>query len=193
MVDLESLLSKFKPHRNYRYKGAHRMAHVPSLGDMAYLNIIHDAADAEIQGSIIDPLCLPRQLRDFYRTYNGVDLFSDSLSVYGFFPVVFQYERADMDRSYPYNIMDLNERFLDNVMSSDVFFFGSYGYDRFPVFMDKSTGSVYYSSEDDPNRIRATWPDFETWIENEIRRLSECFDEYGNRIVELEETLPGQN
>ena len=191
MIVLESLLKKFKPLGNYEYKGAIHLTHVPLLGRLAYLNIIHTAAHDVIQHDIIDPLRLPDQLRRFYRTYNGADLFSDLMSVYGFFPKTYLYERTDERRSYPYNILDLNARHFNEVHSSEYFLFGSYGFDRSVVFTERRTGRVHCAFGEDMNRIRTTWEDFETWIRCEIDRLSKCFDEYGNRLVELEETLPG--
>jgi hypothetical protein len=166
------------------------MTHVPSRGSLAYLNTIFEAADADVQREIIDPLKLPSQVRSFYRKYNGAHLFLDSLSVYGFFPKVYQLDR--LRKTYPYNIFDTNRQFFSDLSMSEIIIVGSYGFDRSEVFVDKATGSVSCSVGDDLSSIRATWPSFESWLEEEIARFCEFFDESGNQLVELEDTLPGR-
>jgi len=192
VVDLRGLLRKFKQCNDYEHRGACHMTHVPSDGRLAYLNIIFEAADATVQRQTIDPLGLPSELTDFYRRYNGAHLLSDNLSLYGFFPSVYLYDRMDERMSYPYNIADTNARQLDDWLTSDVFIFGSYGYDRSEVYVEKSTGLITCSVGDDLSRSRATWPSFETWITEEIERMSGFFDEWGNRLVEPENMLPGR-
>jgi len=190
MISLEELLSKFKPCNNVEYEGRKFMTLVPSVGDLAYLNIIYDAACADVQRDIIDPLKLPADVREFYRTYNGADLFAGLFSLYGFMPKKYLIYRDDWRKTLPYNILDLNERFFDNLAASNIVLFASYGFDRSGVFIERSTGLVHCSVADNLRRIRASWVSFETWLEEEIGRLSECFDENGNRLVEIEETLP---
>ncbi len=190
MISLENLLTKFRRYKNYEFEGALRMTHVPSRGSGAYLNTIFEAADDVVQREIIDPLKLPSQVRSFYRKYNGAHLFLDSLSVFGFFPKVYQLDR--LRKSYPYNIIAINREFFDDSSTSDIILVGSYGFDRSEVFVEKATGTVSCSVADDLSSIRATWPSFESWLEEEIARFCEFFDESGNQLVELEDTLPGR-
>lgn len=190
MISLENLLSKFKPHKNVEYEGRKFMTNVPAVGELAYLNIIYDAADDEIQRDIIDPLRLPTDLRDFYRTYNGAHLFSNLLRLYGFRPKSYLFDRDNRWRALPYDLIDTNAEFFKDWQSSGIILVGSYGYDRSEVYVERSTGLVHCSVADNLRRIRASWVSFETWLEEEIGRLSECFDENGNRLVEIEETLP---
>lgn len=190
MISLEKQLSKFKPHENFEYEGSQHLTHVPSLGKYAYLNILHDAIDGEVQTRIIDRLRLPFELREFYRSYNGAHLFSDNMSIYGFFPAEYLYERQNWRKSYPYNIENINAEFMSDWISSDIIVIGSYGLDRSEVFVEKSTGLVHCSVGKNLNRLRASWPSFQAWVEQEIARLSECFDENGIMLVEQEETLP---
>jgi hypothetical protein len=193
MVSLEDLLQKFNPYKNLEYGGRHFMTHVPTLGTLAYLNIIFDPSDLDIQLDIIDPLVLPNEIRLFYKVYNGAHLFSDLLSIYGFLPKVYKLERDDRRKTLPYNIIDINKEYIDDLLTSEIFIFGSYGFDRSELFIERATGRIYCSVGDDINKFRATWPSFETWLVEEIGRLSDCFDKNGNRLVEFEETLPVQN
>jgi hypothetical protein len=191
MVSLENQLSKFTPHNNFEFEGRLFMTNVAALGPEAYLHIIFKAANEEIQQMIIEPLGLPPDLRDFYRRYNGAHLFSDMFSLYGFRPVVYQLNRVDRRQTMPYDILDVNREYTDDLVASGIILIGSYGYDRSEVYVDKSTNSAHCAVGGDLGKTRATWPSFEMWLTEEIARLSNCFDEHGNRLVELEETLPG--
>jgi hypothetical protein len=191
MISLEHLLRKFKAHGNFEYEGRSFMTHVPSAGPCAYLNIIFAPAIPLVQKEIIDPLQLPDDLRAFYHKYNGADLFLHLVSVYGFLPAVYKFERSDWRKTLPYNLVNSNREYSNNLELSNVILVGSYGYDRSEVYVERETGHVHCSIANDLTKTRATWPSFEVWLTEEIARLSDCFDEHGNRLVELEETLPG--
>ena len=194
MISLEKLLINFKPINNDEYEGAKMMTNLPFKSKFAYLNIIFSAVDTETQRDIIDPLCLPSQLREFYRIYNGVDLFFDNFNIYGFFPKVYLLERQNFRKRYPYNIIDINHEYFDDLINNELFIFGSYyGYDnRSEVFVEKESGRIWCSVGDNLRKTRASWPSFEIWLKEEIARLSECFDEYGHMLVDTEEDLlPG--
>lgn len=137
MISLEKMLCKFKPHKNFEYEGSHRMTHIPSLGEYAYLHTIFDAADNDVQRGNIDSLRLPSELREFYRTYNGAHLFSDNFSLYGFFPAEYLYERENWRKSYPYNIEDTNAEFMSDWISSDIIVIGSYEFGSLRGFRRK--------------------------------------------------------
>jgi hypothetical protein len=192
MIRLEQLLHKFQPNNDFEFEGRHFKTNVPSVAPKAYLNIIFDAANDEVQEEIIDPLGLSDEIRAFYRAYNGASLLSESISIYGFQPKSYLIERGDWRKLPPYNIMDTNERYYDNVVFSRYLIFASYYPDRSKVFMERREGRVYCAVGDDLSRIRASWPSFEFWITEELERLSTYFDQHGNRLVELEDTLPGR-
>jgi len=192
MIDILSLLGKFKPRDNYRYMGAHCLTHIPRLGECAYLNTIFEPAEQGVQQQLIDPLQLPGQLRDFYRQDNGLHLLSDTLSVHGFFPRRFLYEREDLKRRYPYNVMQPYGNHSNDCPNTELFFFASYVYDRSHVVIEKKSGKVVCLYPDSIKEIRAFWPTFEQWLITEVQRLSDGFDENGIRLIPLEATLPGQ-
>lgn len=190
MIPLEQLLHKFRPHKNFECQDAYHITHVPSRGPGGYLHTIFKPANDEVQRKNIDPLNLPYQVREFYLLYNGAHMFSDSFSIYGFFPKAYSLDR--MNRYYPYNIENVNKEYFDNLLASDIIIIGSYGYDRSEVFVEKATGIINCAVGEDLSMLRSTWPSFEFWITEEIERISEFFDEYGNQLVKLEEMLPGR-
>ncbi len=192
-LKIESYLEKFKNINDFEFEGRKFKTNVQSVAPKAYLSIIYDAADINIQKEIIDPLELPSQLRNFYRYYNGVSLFADLFSIYGFLPHHYLLSVIhDWRKSLPYHFVKINERFFKDIFNSEILFFGSYGYDRSELFIEKSTGKIYCCVEDNLNKIRASWPSFENWIEFEIKRLASYHDENGNIIVDLKDTLPNE-
>ena len=71
-------------------------------------------------------LCnIPQELIEFYKTYNGISLFSTSLQIYG----ISQYD--DFEKLDTLDIMRQNvnsKLFIKCPQFSDMFIFGSYGY-----------------------------------------------------------------
>ena len=189
-IAIEPLIKKFRPCQDLDFQGRHFRTLVPSVGDLAYLNIIYDAAEIEVQQQTIDPLRLPLSIREFYRKHNGADLFANNLSIYGFYPSAYLIERNDWRKSLPYNIIQTNQEYFSNTRESDIFVFGSYGFDRSELFIEKATGIVHCSVGDDLSRIRKTWPSFDTWITEEITRMCDFFDEEGHQLVDQEDMLP---
>jgi len=192
VIDLEYLLRKFKPNEDYELDGARHNTHTPWRGRLAYLNIIFRPADSEVQEQKIDPVGLPDQVRDFYHRYNGAHLFNGCFSIYGFFPFVHLYDRKNFRKSYPFNIERGNEQCGIAIKDSPIVLVGSYEGDRSGVVVDKKTGVVRCSVGEDLSAIRTVWPSFESWLEEEIERLSEYFDEYGNQLVDSVPVLPGR-
>jgi hypothetical protein len=189
-LKLEDLLTKFKDINNFEFEGRKFMTNVKSVALKAYLHIIFSAANEDIQRNIIEPLNLPASLRDFYRHYNGAHLFIDTLSIYGFRPRNYLIDRSDWRKHLPYDFVDANAQHLDIVKSSAIVLVGSYGYDRSRVYVERASGKVFCCVEDNFKRIRASWASFEDWIQQEILRLSHCYDAEGNLLVSLELTLP---
>ena len=110
VIVLEDMLRKFKPKNDLDFEGTHFRTNVPSVTPKAYLNILFDAADDDVQTEIIDPLGLSYEIRSFYRAYNGALLLSEAICIFGFLPIVHLIERRDWRKLPPYNIMELNER-----------------------------------------------------------------------------------
>ena len=192
MVILEDLLCKFRENNDLEFEGRLFKTHVPSVAPRAYLNIIYRAANADVQREIIDPMGLPANLRAFYRRYNGARLFFDLLSIYGFLPRHYLLEREDWRKILPHSLVDSNTEYSNSPTSSSILLVGSYGYDRSEIYVDRTTGRVTCTVGRGLSGSRAEWSSFENWLEEEIRRLSECFDEFGNQLVEDEDTLPGR-
>ena len=122
----------------------------------------------------------------------GAHWLAGAFSIYGFFPFVYLYDRKDFRRSYPYTIEEAHVRFNLDLRTRGIVLVGSYEWDRSVVFVDKSTGLVRCSVGDDLSELRAVWPCFDSWIEEEIERLSEYFDEFGNQLADSEAMVPGR-
>jgi hypothetical protein len=96
----------------------------------------------------------------------------------------------DFRRSYPYNVLHSNAQCGNDPLKSEIFIFGSYGFDRSRLYVEKESGMVSCSVGDELSRLRRTWPSFDVWLKEEIVRMSDFFDEVGNQLVEHEDLLP---
>jgi hypothetical protein len=59
------------------------------------------------------------------------------------------------------------------------FFFGSYRYDLSRAYVDLETGQVRVCERWDANKTRSAWSNFDLFLETEIYRLIELFDQNG--------------
>ena len=189
-VNFDALLSKFENLGDFEHEGRVFRTNAKSIAPRAYLNIYYRAAVEEIQRRIIDPLDLPQDVREFYRIYNGATLFIGAINVYGFLPPGQLIERGDWRKRLPYNFIETNEQYFVSLASSEILCLGSYGYDLSRVGVSRDTGEVICVEGSNFNHVRAKWRSFESWLTNEIERISNYFDSVGNRLVDEERTLP---
>jgi len=191
MIILDRLFNKFRNNNNIEYSGTLFLTNVPSVAPFAYLNIIFPAADKEIQERKIDSLHLPVQLREYYFNYNGAVLLSDTINIFGFRPNKYLLERDDWRKILPMDLIEENQEYYGHMALSKLLLIGYYSPDVSYVGLERPTGKVYCCEGRNIYKIRASWPSFDIWLESELKRLVEYFDEYGNRLVEQEEMLPG--
>lgn len=189
MIDLVKLLKKFNDINDFEFEGRLFKTNVPSVAPKAYLNILYKSADDTIQKQI-DSFMLPEQVRSFYNNFNGANLLSSSIDISGFLPENYLLVRTDFRQSLPYNIADSNLTYSIDLKNDNIIVIGSYGYDRSRVYVEKSTGKIFCSYENNLKEIRTSWDSFDEWLGIELSRLIKHFDENGNRIVDMKETLP---
>ena len=188
---IDTLLENFEPANNIEYKGKRFLTHVPWVAPKAYLNIIFPPAKSEVQNKLIDPLQLPREVRSFYRQCNGASLFSGSIHILGFVSRDSLIDRSNWKGLPPHDLIGVNEEFFDDIYCNANAIVGSYAPDASRVVVQKTNGEVYCSIGSDLSGVRATWGSFESWIESEVKRVSQFFDRRGRRLVDDDLLLPG--
>jgi hypothetical protein len=190
MISLEKLLGKFKSNKDFEFEGSIFKTHVPWVAPKAYLNIIYRAADEETQKDIINPMHLPVELREFFYRYNGARLLSSSLRIYGFRPKDFVFTRSGWGALATFDLIESNINHFGHLAMSPLLIFGSCGPDVSLIFIERVSEKVFCAEGDNLNKIRKSWKSFNHWLEEELTRLSDCFDKNGRQLVDDEEILP---
>jgi len=83
MIDLPSLITKFRAVNDRESEAASFHTHVPWIAPDAYLNIIFKPAPPDILSSMGAQMEIPVPVLQLLARHNGAVLFSDSLSVFG--------------------------------------------------------------------------------------------------------------
>lgn len=168
--------------------GTIQICHVPHVGSEAWLHELYVGLDRnqidQLQKSI--PVSLPESYKEFLKHYNGLNIFSDSLCIWGDRSLNV---RVGEESIQPYSLLTENLERIKNCPKTWLYF-GSYSWDGSKVFIntEKNTkiSKVYRTSIHDM-KILNEWPDIWTWLLSETQRLSELFDENG---LELDDEYP---
>ena len=192
MNEILNVLHKWDNKRiNILKNGTIQICHVPHVASQAWLHKIYNGLADEQIDKIEDELNLkiPIDFREFYKICNGINIFSNSLSISG---MKLSYERTGEEAIQPYCIIVTNYGRPEGCPDSWIFF-GSYQWDGSKVFFDLKNGldsSKVYYSEEDSLEIKKEWPDFYTFLLDETQRLSELFDENGVELDDSISTIP---
>jgi hypothetical protein len=160
----------------------------PHIGSDAYLHAFYDGlTDAEIselEKSIGREI--PSELKAFYKEYNGLDLFSGSISIFG----LRKNHARDVSATWqPYDLRtpNIDERPMD--ATSDMVFFGAYDWDGSYLFV-RSDGTNIYRCERDSCKPINSWESLEKFCSAETIRLNSLFDASGQQINPDQPTTP---
>lgn len=163
--------------------GGRRVGHTPWVGSMGYLHILYPPAQLDDIASIAPTV--GRQPPDSYvqllRRFNGLNLFADSLAIYGL--------RAHYDRRpeaamwQPYDVGTGN---LDRTgLETDDFCLGCIGPDRDKIVLRARTNDVARLEAASHTFVEA-WPSLSVFLRDECTRFAECFETSGH----IKENLP---
>lgn len=177
--------------KNILKNGTIQICHVPHIAPQSWFHEIYNGLSDEQIDSIEKKLHtkIPIDLREFYKICNGINIFSDSLSVSG---LKLSEERFGEEAIQPYSIFITNYGRPKGCPDSWLFF-GRYRWDGSKVFFDLKNGfdsSRVYYIEKDSLKIKKEWPDFFSFLLDETQRLSEMFDENGVKVDENASTIP---
>ena len=199
-INIENLLNKFKNINDYEYEGAIHKTNVKAVGPCAYLNIVFRAVPENLRKDMIVLLNMPDDLIQFYSQYNGARLLLGAIDILGFLPENRLIDRADYRKSYPYDILELNDEYSKKLPPKNLICFGIYGEDNSLICMERQTKKIICFEKNNLNKVRACWHNFEEWLTKEIMRISAFFQEDGTPlldmdppIVHMQKTLPQDN
>lgn len=159
--------------------GARLIGHIPHWAPEGYLHVVFPP----LSGPDLDKLrrALKRNIPPEYEallgTTNGLSVFADSLALYGHRT---SYRRS-IDDTQPYSILDPNQEERPSGLQSSVLVIGGYSEDGSKVCLDGEHGVVFRCERYRGDLVLNRWPNLETMLQSEIKRLSGLFDERGRR------------
>jgi hypothetical protein len=130
------------------------------------------------------PVEFPLSLKAFLHWHNGINFFSDSMSVWGWRDPYYNPAKYQ-----PYDLLSLNRERPKNCKDSWLYF-GGYSWDGTRVFFDTEEnliGNKVYRAARRSTEILNVWDSFEAWLHSEVIRLSELYDEHG---VKQDKNIP---
>jgi len=162
--------------------GARLYGHVPHIAPEAWLHELHAPLAkqdiTELERRIGKDF--PAQLRDFFLSANGVDLFSDALSVFG---KRTSYVRSGDESRQPYCIVTANTLDRPTHAKNSHIVVGSYRNDGSLLFVDNESGETF-RTKTRSKKVLNRWDDFWGMLVDEANRLSSLFDGEGRRLSE---------
>jgi SMI1 / KNR4 family. len=177
--------------KNILKNGTIQIGKVPHIAPQAWFHEIYNKLSDEQIDTIEEELHakIPLDFRKFYKICNGINIFSDSLSISG---LKLSEERIGEEAIQPYSIFITNYGRPEGCPNTWIFF-GRYRWDGSKVFFDLKNGldsSRVYYIERDSLKIKKEWPDFFSFILDETQRLSKMYDENGKKLDLNASTIP---
>jgi len=158
--------------------GATLICHVPHVAPQAWLHTIYAGLTDKNMDVLQENIggILPKDYVDLLKCTNGINIFSDSLSIWG---MCTSNARRGDEAIQPYDLVSLNEEKIGRIPDTWLAF-GSYSWDGSTMIYDFSKSKCkVFRCECDSITILQEWPDLWTWLDSEIERLSLLFDKNG--------------
>lgn len=173
--------------RNLR-NGATLICHVPHIAPQAWLHEIHGRLKPRrlrlLEAKIGRPL--PDELKKLYTHANGLNVFSDSLTVWGW---IGRLHRSGDEAYQPYSITSLHlfvERFSG--CPEEFLFFGSCARGCSVVgYPSPLTSPEVWQVGRRTGTRQGTWPSLAAWLLEQTGRLAGYFDPNGRSLATHEE------
>lgn len=189
-IDLLQLVSRFRSFEDRETEVAWFRTLVPWIAPEAYLNIIFKPAPRGILLEMARKLSFPPSVHEFFQRQNGAILFSGALSVFGVVEPGRLLNRQDPFSLPPFNIEQENASWP--VHRDQFLVIGAYQFDGSRVCINRSDATVHVLKKKQ-KAPSISWPSLESWLGDEIARLSFAFDNEGRMTVPESETGPPQS
>jgi hypothetical protein len=153
-------------------KGARLIGHVPEIAPKAYVHIIFPPLKEECISEFRERLServLPDSFLNLLRMANGLYLFPEGITIYGYIPLKKVKSTSFLDS--PSNIMIDNGQLMVKGSNASDITIGWYQSDASYINI-KPDGSIVRFKPAVPIQIIQIWPDLEVWISSEIERLN---------------------
>jgi hypothetical protein len=168
--------------------GTMLIGNMPSVGPRAYLHQVYpplgESEIIELSGALQKNI--PDDYREFLSMANGINIFSDSLALYGF---RHNYSREGDDVYQPYHLDVINNKERIRDSKETYFYIGSYNYDGSRLYIDITDGKVHRCDRRKSISLNA-WANFGEMIEKEVLRIQLLYTPAGLRKDPSIPTVP---
>lgn len=163
------------------------IGHLPKIAPYAWLHQIFSPLGHSDIKKMEEELSinLPPTLKPFFSFANGLNIFSNSLSIYGMRRPIKRSELA----FEPFEIKTPNLFERPRDAKSEYFFIGGYNWDGSLLFINTEDGKVYRCLRNSAKKLNQ-WDDLFSMLSSEIDRLKTHFDQNGYEINEEVPTTP---
>ncbi|SFA99813.1 MULTISPECIES: SMI1/KNR4 family protein [unclassified Bacillus (in: firmicutes)] len=157
---------------------------VPHIAPEAWFHIIYPQIGTTAINEIEKELSvsLPEDFKEILLITNGLNIFSDSLSIYG---KRNSYVREGDEAIQPYDLV-LHHSEVKQFIPDNLLVIGSYNWDGSYIIYDIKTNQIH-RCENYSSKVLNSWANLKTFLSDEIKRLAALFDENG---IEYDENVP---
>ena len=172
--------------------GTQLLSPASHVAPQAWLHKIYAGlSDAEIEEYEEKfPFPFPFEFKEFLHYANGINIFSDSLSVWGWRA---SYCRVGDGAIQPYDLSDHNDERPKGCPNTWLYF-GGYSWDGTRLIFDLSENSSNHNKvfrcARRSTEILQEWPSFREWLASEIARLEKLYDSNGVKLDKGAPTVP---
>ncbi len=185
MNELEKILQIVYKAKSFGYtklmNGTELVGNLPQIGPDAVFHELFPPLSPEEINDLETKLNFkfPPELKKFYLYFNGMNLFSDTIYMYG---KRRNYIRKGDESRQPYDILtqNIDSRLEDMTITELVI--GGYGQDGSKLVIDvEKGGQRVFRRLRDSGKIIEEWPGLFVMLDSEVERIFMLFDDKGNK------------
>ena len=172
---------------NFSQEGGFFIGKAPHRGIRAWQNRIYpkiSMTEIEIMENEMHRQIAPSYIRFLTSFSNGLDIFHDTLGLYGY---RYSFRRDETHAQQPFNLVWLQSEKPRN-STDDMFFIGTYNWDYSFLYVTPDQ-KVHICHREDATSL-FTWDSIEDMLLSEIKRIYTLFDDRGVAIDPKHPTTP---
>jgi hypothetical protein len=175
---LNDLISRFDPTKIVRIPdGPVLYWNLPERAPFAFLHQIHKGLSQMEFDTWEFQMEIPAEIVDFLFSFNGVNLFSSGITIFGFRDPRSNFRNKQW---LPYRLEHYELADRPSTISPDFFIFGVANRSLQLLCYDKLSQRIHLVSKDNPAKSLRVFPTFEEFLSESIATLEKRFLEHNN-------------